>query len=103
MTDFGEYQKKMHAEVARVMGIPYSMFVVSLPRENVFEDMVVECQRITGRSYRVSSAGVRRLLAIAMTRPVSISMVFGEWRRRVLRRVWGRAARYGEIFLPIVR
>lgn len=99
MTGFEEYQRKMLADVARAMGVPYSILVAH-QRENVFEDMVAECQRITGRSYRVSSAGMRRLLAIAMTRPVSVALVFGEWRYRFRHRRWGRYARYADIFLP---
>lgn len=99
MSDFEEYQREMLADVARVMGVPYSLFVVQ-QRENVFEDMVAECQRITGRRYRVSSAGMRRLLTIAMTRPVSISVIFSEWRYRFRHCRWGKYARHADIFMP---
>ncbi|WP_155246282.1 MULTISPECIES: hypothetical protein [Agrobacterium] len=73
--------------------------MLGTPRyENTFEQMVRECQVLTGRSHRVSSAGMRRLLHLAMTRPISLSLLYGEWRQRTMLQRWGAIRRYGDVF-----
>ncbi len=104
MSDFEEYKRKLLAQVAAVMGLPYQVIANNSSYTSaVIEQCTIETMAITGRSHRVSAFGVYRLLRLSSAKRVPFDDLFMEWRRRVVTGKWGQEARLNRlgIYYPV--
>ncbi|UYZ08569.1 hypothetical protein CFBP5507_06090 [Agrobacterium salinitolerans] len=102
MSDFEEYQQRLLAQVAEVMGLPYHAIARSYTSA-AFERLTLEVMSITGRSHPVAARGIYRLLRLSTGKNASLMDLFEEWRRRVVTGKWGQEARLNRlgIYYPV--